>query len=54
MQNLISDDNHHYKISINPYRAGAVLLERTDLNESREFFSLLGLPKVILIAKRTF
>ena len=34
VQHLIHDDNHHYKLSINPHKVGVVLLERRDLKRA--------------------
>ena len=50
IQHLIHDDNHYYKLSINPHKVGVVLLERKDLKKNG--FTYYFDCKIILIMKR--
>ena len=43
---MIHENNHHYKLSINPHRVGVVLLERKDVKKSFFHYSDRGLNQL--------
>ena len=49
---FLHDNKHHYRLSINPHKMSVVLLKSKNLKKSRAY-SLLDLPQIILIMKRT-